>query len=414
MASTSEPKTEERQQALGRMRKEYTKRFYQEAAEARENGRRTVHMTALGPTELMHAMDFLPVIPENYATIACAKQMAKNFCETAEHHGAAHDLCSYYRCGLGMFHEKDGPLGEIPPADLVVGFTGLCDPYVKWWETWAREYDAPCFIFEMPFNFTGEMAPHELEWMVASLKRLVEFIESRGLGKFDEDRFREAVRLSVAALDRFWEVYELKKSVPCPRGLREGVGDLFYAVTALGKAAAVDYYTLLAEDMRERVARGEGVVGEEKFRLFWDNIPLWYRLNIIDYFSQRGAVFPTDGYIATIWLAPYLDGTELDPERPWEVVARRIWACMQNSSAAVNMRRYERLMRDWQCEGAVFFSNRSCIAITGVVVDKADFLMDRLHLPSISFQAEMADPRSFPEEDVMAQIEAFLELLTQR
>ena len=57
MPSTEDTKIEARQQTLSSMRKQYTKRFYQEASEARAQGRRTVHMTALGPTELMHAMD---------------------------------------------------------------------------------------------------------------------------------------------------------------------------------------------------------------------------------------------------------------------------------------------------------------------------------------------------------------------
>jgi benzoyl-CoA reductase/2-hydroxyglutaryl-CoA dehydratase subunit BcrC/BadD/HgdB len=104
----------------------------------------------------------------------------------------------------------------------------------------------------------------------------------------------------------------------------------------------------------------------------------------------------------------------MDPQNPWESVALRLWSCVQNASSEVNHKRYGKMVKDWQCDGAIFFSNRSCISITGVVVDKISYLEDNFGIPSISFQAEMADPRSFAEADVLAQIDAFLELLEQK
>ena len=414
MSQDSRTRLEERNRELKRMRKEYMTRFYREAVEAGSRKRPIVHTTALGPTEIFNAMGLYPVIAENYVTITCAKQEAKGFCETAEQSGFSNDLCSYFRCGLGMMYRQEGPMGAMPAPDLVVGMTGVCDPYVKWWETWAMEYNVPFYLLDMPFNLTGELQDHELEWMVSSLKGLADFIEEQNLGKLDESKFQETVALSVRAMELFWEVYEMKKTVPCPRGLRESAGDLFYAVTSLGKQEAVDYYALLLEDTRERVEHRVGIVQEEKVRLLWDNIPLWYRLQLIDYLAERGAVIPVDGYIPTIWLTPYLDGRKLDPEKPWECIALRLWSCMQNASAAVNHKRYDKLVREWGCDGAIFLSNRSCINITGVVLDKMAFLEEKLETPSITFDADMADPRSFAEAQVHSRIDAFLELLEQK
>jgi benzoyl-CoA reductase/2-hydroxyglutaryl-CoA dehydratase subunit BcrC/BadD/HgdB len=411
MAEHFEARLAERGQKLKLMRKEYTKQFYKDVSEAMSQNRRLVHMPALGPTELLYSMGFQPVMPENYVTICCAKQMAKPFCETAEERGFSHDLCSYYRCGVGMLYEEDGPFGAMPTPDLVVGSTGLCDPYVKWWETWAKEYGVPFYIFDMPYNLTGELQEHELEWMVSSLKRLAKFVEENKLGKFDYDRFQETVARSIRATELFWQIYELKKAVPCPRGLREVAGDLFYAATSLGRQEAVDYFSLLVEDTRERVEHKIGIIPQEKFRILYDNIPLWYKLQLIDYLRERGAVISVDGYIPPVWLGPYLDGKEIDPEKPWEYLAMRIWSCLQNGGAEVNHKRYGKLVEGWKCEGAILFSNRSCIALTGVVGDKINYLKEKYNIPSISFQADMADPRTFAETEVFAQIDAFLDLL---
>ena len=86
----------------------------------------------------------------------------------------------------------------------------------------------------------------------------------------------------------------------------------------------------------------------------------------------------------------------------------------KNASAAVNHKRYDKLVRDWGCDGAIFLANRSCINITGVVVDKMAHLDEHLQTPSITFDADMADPRSFAEAQVHARIDAFLELLEEK
>ncbi len=405
---------EERGQKLTRMRKDYTLRFYQEGAEARSRNKPMAHLGALGPTELLYSMGFQLTMPENYVTICCAKQMAGPFCETAEERGFSRDICSYSRCGLGMLYQENGPYGAMPKPDLVVGSTGLCDPYVKWWETWAKEYDVPFYLLDMPFNFTGELQEHELEWMASSLKGLAAFVEEHKLGKFNYDKFQEAVALSARAMDSFWEVYELKKAIPCPRGLREIAGDLFYSVSSLGRPEAAEYYSLLAEDTRERVRYKIGALPEEKFRIFYDNIPVWYRLQLIDYLSERGAVIPMDSYIGLIWLASYFDGRRMDPEKPWESVALRIWSCVHNFGPEANLKRCAKIVQDWHCDGAIFFSNSSCISVTGVVTDKAQYLKEEFGTPSMAFQAEMADPRSLAEAQVTAQMDVFLEVLEQR
>ena len=106
MSQDSRARLEERNRELKRMRKEYMTRFYREAVEAASRKRPIVHTTALGPTEIFNAMGLYPVIAENYVTITCAKQEAKGFCETAEQRGFSNDLCSYFRCGLGMMYRQ--------------------------------------------------------------------------------------------------------------------------------------------------------------------------------------------------------------------------------------------------------------------------------------------------------------------
>lgn len=405
---------EQRNLQIVQHRKEYTRRYYQDLAEAKSKGIPVAHTSAVGPAELLYSMGFEVCMPENYCTICASKQIAQPFVEAAEQRGFSRDLCSYSRCALGMLFLNNGPYGALPKPDIVIGNPIGCDPYTKWWEAWAKEYQVPFFIFDVPFNFSGEIQEHELQWVVSELKRLVSFIEEHKLAKFDYAKFQRSIMLAGKAFDLFQEVLNMRKAIPCPRGLRETVGDIFYIVTQVGKQEAVDYMTLLVEDSRERVQHKIGILPQEKFRLFYDNIPIWYRLQLIDYFAQKGAVFVVDEYTNFVWSGYYFIGGRFDPEKPFESLALKLLWVFNNVGLLPILKTYQRCIAEWHCDGAVFFSNRSCKNLSGENIDKAVVLKEKFGIPSMSFEAEMADPRSLYEAEVKARIDAFLELLEQK
>lgn len=78
------------------------------------------------------------------------------------------------------------------------------------------------------------------------------------------------------------------------------------------------------------------------------------------------------------------------------------------------MRKYEELIPQYSIDGMVFFTNRSCKPVTLGQYDIARALKEKFGLPTMEFEAEMADPRSFAEAQVKANIDAFLELIAQR
>lgn len=404
----------ERDQKIAQHRKNVTRRYYEEIAQAREKGIPVAYCTGIGPTEVCYAMDVMPCMPENYVTICCARQMAERFCEAAESRGMSRDLCSYARVGLGMMWLEDGPYGALPKPDFIIAYPLACDPHAKWWEIVARHFQVPLFRFDGPFLFRGRVETHELEWVSSQLSRLCAFIEEVTGRKFDYDRFKEVVKLSAKAMELYWEIQEHRKAIPCPRGLRETVGDQFYLVTQLGTPEAVEYFTMVKEDVGERVEKGIGVVPQERFRLIWDNIPIWYRLQLIDYFSEQGAVFAIDNYPTNNWVGYYFDGGRVDPENPFESLALFHLYKNRNISLNFQMKRLERMVKEWHCDGAVFFSNRGCQILSRAVPEKERLFRERTGAWSMSFEAEMADPRSLHEAEVKARIDAFLEMLERR
>jgi len=396
---------------IARVRKDYMRGYYQRIREARDGGRPVAYTTALGPTELLYAMGVAVCMPENYVTICNAKQMAKGFCEEAESRSISPDLCSYARCGLGMMWAQDGPMGALPAPDFIVGAVSACDPHAKWWEITARHYGVPLFLIDAPYTFNGAVKPHDEAWMISELKRLADFVEEHTGNRFSEDAFGECVRLSGEAHELFADIQELRKQIPAPRGMREMVGDLFYLITQAGRKESVEYYRMVLDETKGKAARGEGVVDEETLRLYFHNIPLWFNLQTLDWLADHGAVVAMDFYTNHVWHGFFFDGGRFDSGDPFRDLARK-WLSFDNHvGLPIKVARSLRAAREWGCQGAIFFSNRSCKVYSIGQPEHMRALKEELGIQSFTFEAEMADPRSFSMDRWKERVGLFLDIL---
>ncbi|MFC1919259.1 2-hydroxyacyl-CoA dehydratase subunit D [Chloroflexota bacterium] len=407
---------DERNREIAQHRKMVQSDYYKKVLpEAEASGKPVAHLVTMSFQEIFHAMDVVMCKPENLAAIVAARKGAKPLIEAAEARGMPSYTCGYARIGLGMMYEETGPYGRMPRPNIVVSTTLACDPHATWWEQVAEYYKVPLFTFEGPFIPDGKIEQYHLDWMVAEIKRLIAFIEENTGAKFDYDKFKEAMILSGKAHKLYQEIHENRKAHPCPRGLREMAGDYFYIILLLGTQEAVDYFTMIRDDVVDRVKNKTGVLPvEEKFRIYFENIPLWYNLQLFDYLADRGAVIPIDSYTAITTTPYYFDGNEFDPEKPFESYAYKWLNHAFVSGTEVALKRKERAIREWDCEGGILLLNRGCRRLTADSLYLANMLKQKYELPTMYFEADQADPKSFAEAEVLARVDAFLEILEQR
>ena len=67
--------------------KKYIKKFYEDAHQAKSEGKPVAWVASTFPVEMLLAMDVFPVWPENYASICAARQVSVKLCEIAEGKG---------------------------------------------------------------------------------------------------------------------------------------------------------------------------------------------------------------------------------------------------------------------------------------------------------------------------------------
>lgn len=389
--------------------------YYQECNEARANGKPVGWMPPMnGAIELFYAMDLQPVFPENWSPVCAAFGLtAENF-EVSESMGYSRDLCGYLRNIIGYVHglmtRGGGPLGGLPEPDMLLSPGAGCIPVQKIFHELERRFpNAKVFRGDLPQAAVGDMRRYHIDYAVSEMHRLVDFLEKNTGRKLDIDRLREVVVLSDRACELWDEIMAYRKYRPTPFSAAE-IGIMFVMVTRQGTRTAVDFLTRVRDEVRERARGGTGVVPDEKIRLFWDNIPLWYNMGLFNYFERFGAVVVAETYSAA-W------SNRMDTGDPFEALAvksLRSYPLVSCVSLETRKEMVIRACRDYHIDGAIFHRNKSCHPITLGQPDIQRALEEELGVPSVVIDADHMDERNFSLAQFQTRADAFMEMLLQR
>jgi len=380
--------------------------YFSKASDAKAQGKPVAWITVFTPVELLYALDVYPIAPEHFGAMCSARGFILDYLQEAEKEGYSENLCSYSRCSLG--YVLSGTSGLMPPPDFLMTFRNSCDVYVKWWQSLHMHLGTPLFVGETPYVLTLEdLDNYVLDYVVKQLEQLVEMIEEKFGLRLDMEKLADIVRLSDKASELWLETLKLRRSKPCPLGGRDSASDIFPLVVMQGTVEAVKFYEELLEEVKEKVSMGEGVIENERFRLLFDGIWLWHAFDLIKYFEDRGAVFVYEPY-SDAW------AYRLDASKPLESIARKILAMGLNVDIDLRIERFLQSIEEFQIDGAVLFSNRSCKTWSAPQLVTADVLSKEFNVPYLLFEADMADPRQYAEAQIKNRIDAFLEVLGER
>ncbi|MFL5376061.1 MAG: 2-hydroxyacyl-CoA dehydratase, partial [Myxococcales bacterium] len=149
---------------------------YKRLATAREDGRRVVYTFVPGNlTELLGALDLLPVLPEINALQSGMRGKSAGYIAEAEKAGHSEDVCSYVKCDLGMSLKGNiGPTGDpLPVPDaLLLSYTG-CFTFLKWFEILREQYKCPVLMLQVPYQGDGSITEEMRRYVVDQLRNEV-------------------------------------------------------------------------------------------------------------------------------------------------------------------------------------------------------------------------------------------------
>jgi benzoyl-CoA reductase/2-hydroxyglutaryl-CoA dehydratase subunit BcrC/BadD/HgdB len=379
--------------------------YYGGAHCANQNGKFIAYVNAFTPVELLYAMDMIPIYPENHAVIIGARKLTPELAGAAESSGYSTDLCSYAKCDLGWIKTGVSPTWGLPKPDLLLISNSQCGTLTKWFEVLARHYNCPMFLIDVPHSGQGEPDPAGENYVKSQLRDLVGVIEGITGRALDREKLNQSIQLSQTASKMWTRVLEIGAAKPAPITVFDQFISMAPIVAQRGTDVPVQFYGSLIAELEQRVQNGIGACQNEKFRLFWDNLPIWPELKRLSTFLEsKNASLVTSLYT---WAWARLAVSEEDPFNDWA----RQYLYTANLHLEKRIQEYLDIADKYKLDGFIYHSNRSCKFVSQDIPMVRREVTARTGLPGLIIEADHNDPRLYNMEIIESQIESFLEMI---
>jgi len=386
--------------------------FYELDRAAREGAPKVAWCTSVGPAELLLSLGFLVYYPENHGAMLGATRMAGTFIPVTNAIGYSPDICSYLTSDIGAFIKKETPLSKayegiqgVPKPDVLVFNTNQCRDVYDWFSWYSRELGVPMMGIST-FRNIGNISDGILAGIVQQLKDLIPPLEKISGNKFDIDRFREIMALSKKCTNLWREVLGTNKARPAPLSFFDATIHMAPAVVLRGSPAAVEYYELLLKELKDRVTNGVGAVDDEKFRLYWEGMPIWGKLrDLSELFIKLQSAVTASTYCNS-WIFE-----AFDPADPFLSMARAYTEIFIVRDEQFKEKYIADIVNDFKLDGILFHDCKTCPNNSNNRYGMPERLEKRLNIPTLTINGDLNDLRCYSEEQARTNIEAFVEQL---
>lgn len=345
------------------------------------------------PCELLQAFGIAPLFAEGLSCYLNGAKAEKFFLHRAEESGVSPNFCSYHKALLGA------GFSGLVPKPLFTACTSLaCDANNLTFRRLAEQYGVPSFYIDVPYT-RDEDAVREV---ADRLREFAEFLSMRTGRTLDEDALRAAVARSGRTLDLLAQARAALTGKVLPSDAVSDSYEVFVAHTMLGTPEALRYAERLLQDARDpRYTHPAG----DSLRLVWAHTIPFYQTPV-----QRVLNFNPGAHLAACEMSADTRGLHMDPDHPYESMARRLVYNSFNGGARHRIDRLLELCREQQADGLVYFCHWGCKGTQGA----AQLVRTRLEdagYPVLLLDGDGCDRANSSDGQTATRLEAFLEML---
>ncbi len=379
--------------------------YYNRVLNAQEEGKFLAAHTVFFPTEVLYAMDIVPMHTEmtTWLVALFLKEQAELLSAGAEL-GLVSEICSPHRGVAGAF-----ALGALPRPDAMLWSNLICDNTAKCGELLMEINDCPGFFLDNPFQGSED----EMSYLTGELEEMIHFLEEKSGHKMDWDKLAEIVARMDEEIELFREVCELRRAVPSPLPTESFLELLSVDYLFPGQPEATEYLKTLRQELTEMVSEGKGAVSPERFRLMTLFVPPMYLMGFLGRISQEYGAVSVVEPLFTRWL----EG-RLDPARPLESVVKKSYLIPERHSMYGPLG--QQALKDivdsaeqYKVDGAVYWAFMGCRHTCATIKLFKDILSE-IDVPVLTLDCDIVDPTINSEEEIREKLEQFFELLEDR
>jgi len=369
--------------------------------------RKVAWVTSGAPIEFLKALDFYVLYPENHAALCGTMRVVEEIASAAENAGYSRDICSYARTDIGTLLSGKTPVGKLPRPDLLLACTNICQTVLFWYRLLADHFHVPLVLIDTPFVYS-QVAPHAISFVKQQIEDAIGVAEQVAGKSLSARRLDHVARLSRQAAQLWLEIIERCQHRPAPISVFDQFIHMAPVVEMRGEQYTLDFYASMLKEVDERIARGVEAIKNERKRLLWDNLPIWYRMRYLaEYLGRHGIAVVASTYTHA-WgeLANLIDTAD-----PIEGMARTYLYPILNRGVGDKLAKMKSMIEKYHLDGVILHSDRSCKPYSIGQIDQRDRLIAECAVPALLLDADHNDPRLYLEQQTATRLDTFIEML---
>ena len=253
------------------------------------------------------------------------------------------------------------------------------------------------------------MSETHVQSIAEQMQDLIAPLEEISDNRFDLEELKRVLLLSRQCSDLWKEVLDTAAHVPSPLTFYDGSIHMGPAVVLRGTQPAVDYYTMLLAELKDRIANGIAAVEGERFRLYWEGMPIWGRLSShAKLFASLNACVLASTYCNS-WIF-----SAFDPDDPFNSMARAYTELFIVRSDASKEKYIRDMLSFFKVDGIIYHDAKTCPNNSNCRYGMPQRLQKQTGIPSLIINGDLNDLRLISDEQTQTNVEAFVEQLEER
>jgi len=396
--------------------KQYMADYYYELDHAARTGEKKVAWcSSVGPAEILRALGFLVYFPETHSAMLGATRMAMEFIPHANALGYTPEICSYLTADIGAFVQGVTPLSRayegiesVPKPDVLVFNTNQCRDVQDWFGWYSREFQAPIVGIHTHRGVKDVTGSH-ISSIANQMENLIEPLEEISGVRFSIDELKRVLALSRECSDLWKEVLDTAAAIPSPLTFFDGTTLMGPAVVGRGTQQAVDFYKVLLSELEERVENGIGAVEDERFRVYWEGMPIWGRLRAhSELFTELKTCVLASTYCNS-WIF-----SDFNPDDPFRSMAKAYTELFIVRSDEAKEKYITEMIDFFNIDGIIYHDARTCPNNSNCRYGMPQRLELNTGVPGLIINGDLNDLRCLSDEQTNTNIEAFIEQLEEQ
>ncbi len=389
--------------------------YYNELDDAsKHENKKIAWCSSVGPAEILRALGFYVYFPENHSAMLGSTRMATDLIPYANAIGYSPEICSYLTADIGAYLKNITPLTRaypkiksIPKPDVLVFNTNQCREVQDWFRWFAEEFKVPLIGIFTPRTI-DVVDKTVISYVAQELEELIEPLEKISSVKFEMNKLKKVISLSRKCSDLWKNVLDTAANIPSPITFFDGTIQMGPAVVLRGTQHAVDYYNLLLPELIKRVERHEGAVEDERFRIYWDGMPIWGRLrHYSELFASLNVCVVASTYCNS-WIF-----TSFDERDPFKSMAKAYTELFIVRSDGYKEDYLKQMIEFFKIDGILFHDSKTCPHNTNSRYGMPQRLEKKVGIPNLIIDGDLNDLRCLSDEQSKTSIEAFIEQLSE-